>query len=243
MDGIAKTIKAKFERILQCVEQSVPLFVRKPGADFTRDNKLPFAKTLITVLVMGSLSLNRELLRLFKFSATVPTSSAFVQQRDKILPDTFDYIFREFTDSLPSPNSFYGYDLYAADGSDIIIYRNPKDGSTYVYNGENAKGYNLLHVNALYDLRNRLYKDYFVQPAIEKNETEALIQMIGRLKTSRKSISLCDRGYESYNLFAHFEKRGLKYAIRVKDVGSTGILSGLKLPDGEFDVDILQTVK
>jgi IS4 transposase len=36
----------------------------------------------------------------------------------------------------------------------------------------------------------------------------------------------------------HIEKKGWKYAIRVKDTSSSGILSGLKLPDGEFDVDI-----
>jgi len=39
-----------------------------------------------------------------------------------------------------------------------------------------------------------------------------------------------DRGNEGYNNFAHFEEKGWKYVIRVKDVDSNGILSGLPLP-------------
>ena len=199
---------------------------------------MPFLKTIVTVLVMRGLSLNRELLRIFEFSTTVPTASAFVQQRDKILPAAFEYLFREFTDSLPTPKGLYGYHVYAADGSDINIPRNPKDGSTYMQNGENTKGYNLLHLNALYDLRNKLYIDYIVQPRLEENETKSLAQMISRSKSTGPSIVLCDRGYESYNTIVHLGKCGWKFAIRVKDIASTGILSGFKLPDSEFDVEI-----
>ena len=238
MNRFARNIKAKFNRILHEMSLSVSQYVKKPGVDFTRNYKLPFKKTILTIVMMGGLNLNRELLRVFNYNTYVPTASAFVQQRDKILPEAFSFLFREFTDSLPQTKGFNGYDLYAVDGSDITIYRNPKDISTYIQNGENAKGYNLLHINALYDLQNRLYKDFIVQKAAEKNETKALMEMANRLISKRKPIILGDRGYESYNVFAHLEKFGLKYAIRVKDIRSTGILSGLKLPDGEFDVDI-----
>lgn len=48
---------------------------------------------------------------------------------------------------------------------------------------------------------------------------------------------MADRGYESYNLFAHIEERLFDYVIRVKDVQSNGILSGLDLPEAEtFDI-------
>jgi len=63
--------------------------------------------------------------------------------------------------------------------------------------------------------------------------------MTDRSNISDNVIVVADRGYESYNVFAHIEKKGWKYAIRVKDISSNGILSGLKLPNtDEFDVTI-----
>ncbi|MDR0343782.1 MAG: transposase [Nocardiopsaceae bacterium] len=35
-------------------------------------------------------------------------------------------------------------------------------------------------------------------------------------------IVIADRGLESYNNFAHIEKKGWNYLIRVKDLGSSG---------------------
>ena len=139
---------------------------------------------------------------------------------------------------MPEVKSYYGYRLLAVDGTDINIPCDPKDGSTYFQTFENAQGYNLLHLTALYDLRNRLYVDYIVQPRLEKNEIQALSQMVNRSSLDGPSIILGDRGFESYNAFVHLEKIGIKYATRVKDVESTGILSGLSLPDGEFDIDV-----
>jgi IS4 transposase len=52
-----------------------------------------------------------------------------------------------------------------------------------------------------------------------------------------------DRGYESYNKFAHIERKGWNYVIRVKDLDSSGILAGLRLPfSGEFDLDVHLTL-
>jgi hypothetical protein len=38
----------------------------------------------------------------------------------------------------------------ACDGSDVNIARNPEDERTFIHEGE--KGYNAIHVNALYDI-------------------------------------------------------------------------------------------
>lgn len=63
--------------------------------------------------------------------------------------------------------------------------------------------------------------------------------MTDRSGISGDVIVIADRGYESYNVFAHIEQKGWKYAIRVKDIMSNGILSAIKLPDkDEFDVNI-----
>lgn len=50
------------------------------------------------------------------------------------------------------------------------------------------------------------------------------------------AIVLADRGYESYNCFAHIQEKGWKFLFRIKD-GAGGMVSGLDLPDtDEFDV-------
>ena len=51
------------------------------------------------------------------------------------------------------------------------------------------------------------------------------------------ALIIADRGYESYNLMAHIQEKGWKFLIRIKDISSSGIASGLELPDSdEFDL-------
>lgn len=101
---------------------------------------------------------------------------------------------------------------------------------------KNEKGYNQLHLNALYDLENRIYLDAIIQPGRHPNEAQALIAMMERSNLDRKTILIADRGYESYNILAHAQEKGWKYLIRIKDLGSRGIITNLSLPDTEeFD--------
>ena len=99
---------------------------------------------------------------------------------------------------------------------------------------------NKLHLNAFYDVLNRIYTDVLVQTAADYNEFRACATMIDRSKLENV-IPVADRGYENYNIFAHAIEKGWKFAIRVKDKKSNGIASGLNLPpNDEFDIDITQ---
>ena len=91
------------------------------------------------------------------------------------------------------------------------------------------KGYNSLHLNALYDIPNKLYIDAQIQPIRELNERQALIEMVTQSKLKDPVIIVADRGYESYNTFAHIEEKGWNYVIRVKDIKSKSIVSSLSL--------------
>lgn len=62
-----------------------------------------------------------------------------------------------------------GYRLLAVDGSDICIPRDPEDPETYRISDPYDKGYNLLHLNALYDLLSRTYIDAILQPCNSSN--------------------------------------------------------------------------
>ena len=85
-----------------------------------------------------------------------------------------------------------------------------------------------------------IYTDVLVQTAADYNEFRACATMIDRSKLENV-ILVADRGYENYNIFAHAIEKGWKFAIRVKDKNSNGIVSGLNLPpNDEFDIDITQ---
>lgn len=215
------------------------LYVKNPEKDFTRKRKLPFEEVMKLLVSMGGKSLYKELLESNCYDLDTATTSAFVQQRDKILPCAFEFLLHEFTQSCAQIKKYQGYRLLAVDGSTLHIATDPTDPDSYFQDKPNSKGYNLLHLNALYDLCSRLYVDSITLARRKMNEGRALADMVDRSRINDKVIVVADRGYESYNNFAHLERKGWNYVIRVKDLDSNGILSGLDLPkSGEFDLPI-----
>ena len=66
--------------------------------------------------------------------------------------------------------------------------------------------------------------------------------MIDRYQGNSKAIFIADRQFETYNVFAHILEKGMFYLIRIKDLGSNGILSSrqilAQLPTGQSSFDI-----
>ncbi|SFD51848.1 IS4 family transposase [Clostridium uliginosum] len=239
MINYSKIVKYKLTYIIKEMGESTELFVKNPGKDFTRNRKLTFEYVINLLLSMGGNSIYKELLEYFKYDAKTATSSAFVQQRGKILPSALEYLFKTFTNSFDNYKTFNGYRLLAADGSKLNISHNPEDADTYTKCQNNAKGFNLIHLNALFDLCNKVYTDACIQPIRKANENSALTDMVDRSTISGDVIVIADRGYESYNTFAHIQEKGWKYVIRVRDKDSTGMASSFKLPSCEvFDKKI-----
>lgn len=227
----SEKLKSKLEDTIVAASMNED-FIRNPETDFTRSRKLGFTTTFNSILSMGGNSLGHEMLELFEYNDSLPTTSALVQARDKILPTAFFHVFFEFTKSLKKPKTYRNYNLYAVDGSVLNLYRNPNDSETFVTQSNN-NGRNMMMLTAMYDLCNRFYTDAITQPYNHQDERGALFDMLPNL--SDKSIVVIDRGYESYNVFAHFNERNLNYVCRVKDISSNGILSGFNLPNEEFD--------
>jgi hypothetical protein len=238
MNVYACSLKEKLTFLIREMAAAPEPYVTRPGKDFTRKKKLPFETVMQLLISMEGNSLYKELLESQGYDVNTATSSAFVQQRNKILPSALKHLFHSFTQSYTDIKDYRGYRLLAVDGSDLHIATDPADADTYFQTQPDTKGYNLLHLNAAYDLCNRLYVDAIVQPRRLCNEGKALADMVDRSPIKGKTIVVADRGYESYNNFAHLERKGWNYVIRVKDLDSSGILSGLCLPaDGEFDCD------
>lgn len=238
MNEYANFIKEKLDAVLTEMQKCSRLFVNNPKKDFTQNRKLNFKEMLNILLSMGGNSLNFELMKHFSYDTKFPTSSAFVQQREKILPKALEYLFSRFTSSAVSPNYYNGYRMLAADGSDLCIAHNPNDKKSYFHPNKNAKGFNLLHLNVIYDLCSRTYMDTIIQSGREENESRALINMVDRSNIKEKTIILADRGYESYNIFEHIIKKNWNYVIRAKDIYSNGIVSSISIPNKEvFDIE------
>lgn len=229
-------IKKLLLSAVRSVSDNAGSYCYNPQKDFSRTRKLSFETVINAIIGMGGGSLTNELVDIFKASPDMPSASAFVQQRGKIKPEALKDVFKGFTEKiLKEPPT--DLTLLAVDGSDIRIPPDPDDEETYFPGTNGQKGYGLLHLNALYDLRRHIYTDVLIQGRMFSNEHTALQEMVDRSSIG-KAVVTSDRGYESYNNMAHIQEKGWFFLIRVKD-GRGGIKENLDLPGvDEFDVDI-----
>lgn len=214
-------------------------FSTNPGRDFSRNRKIPFSKVIHFMIELQSKSLPNEIMDYFGHTCDSPSVSALIQQRSKILPEAWFYLFYLFTKQCNKiSNPLYkGYRVFACDGSDINIFRDPADKETYISEGES--GYNAIHLNALYNIMTGTYQDITIQGKKKLHERAALCIMVDRYRDDVPSIVISDRGYESFNVFAHFlKKRNTHFLIRLKDNNTNGILAAYELPEGEFDLSL-----
>lgn len=234
-----KNVKKTLKEAIRSIDNSKKSFCNNPNADFTRKRKISFTDIIKFQLTKSGESLNCELMNYFDFKNTLPSTSAFVQQRDKISHLAFESLFHQFTDSCYEEKLFKGYHLLAIDGSDLRVPVNPNEKDSYIDYVGDSKTYNLLHLNALYDLQRNLYVDAIVQPRKNWNEHRAFTDMVDRYNSNIPTIYIADRGYESYNNMAHIQEKGQYFLIRIKDSMKNGIASAINLPtDDEFDVSI-----
>lgn len=230
---MSRNISWAKKRLLQCIQnvsKNAWLFSNTPGKDFTRNRKLSFEIMLKTLLCMEGGSLTNELMKRFGCHADVVSASAFVQQRSKILPEAFETIFRLFAEETDGSRLYNGYRLFAVDGSDVQIPTNPQDPDSYFPGNNGQHPYNLLHLNAMYDLLQRTYVDAIVQKRHCCDECRSLADMVDRSSVKQPAIIIADRAYESYNVFAHIQEKGWYFLIRVKDSSSNGLAAGLDTP-------------
>ena len=218
---------------------SIGCYCSSPGTDFTRRRKLPADDLIKFLIQFQSKSLTSEIGDYFTDMDIPPSVSAVIQQRYKLDPDALYRVFRLFTDSIHVNSLFHEYRLLASDGSDINIPYAPEDSETYHIQKGMTRGFNQLHLNALYDVMNNCYADIEIDTAAKSNEAcaaEAMIESHGN--SYGKFIYIADRGYEKYGLIAFLIENNVKFAIRVKDISSNGILSTMSLEDKEFDLDL-----
>lgn len=152
-------IKKKLDHAIDQLCEVSWMFSERPGKDFTRNRKLSFRKMVSFMLAMEGGTLTNEMLKHLGCSAEIASTSAFVQQRGKINASTFPALFDLFTSKTDSPRLYKGLRLIAADGSDIQIPTNPSHTESFFPSSNGKAPYNLLHLDAMYDLLRHTYLD------------------------------------------------------------------------------------
>lgn len=242
MKNTVLTLRERLFSIIRRLGETPERYARKPGRDFTRKRTLTPEILIYLILTMDEKSIWKGLLGHFRRRIDTPSASAFVQQRQKLLPSALEDLFHQFSDQLRPQKKFRGFRLLAADGSSLKSGAYPADEDAYRPGTERQHGWNLFHINALFDLGNGIYTDVIVQKEHTKHESRALCQMVERSVLTAPVILLADRNYEAYNNFACLEKRGWKYLIRIRDCNRKNAY-GIKLPDEpEFDLPVRMTL-
>lgn len=200
-------------------------YVLHPGKDFSRNRKLGFQCLLLMLLTMEGDCIKEELYRYFGRSTDTPSKAAFYKQRKKVKEDAFRSLLVSFTQKCQKKLLKGKYSLVACDGSAADIFRNPDDSDTFFEpNGKSTRGFNQIHINAFFSVLDKKITDLLIQPARKRNEYSAFCQMVDRSESDTPVIYLCDRGYASYNAFAHVIESGQFFVMRCTDDKTEKIL-------------------
>lgn len=238
----AATIKANLDNVIDDLAAHPELFSKNPDADFTRTRKIPVGDVLRLPILMERDSVDMELLKYFDYGLdTTPTQSAYIQQRSKLAPDTFRIVLDGFNRTLPVTPYLDKYILYGVDGSGFNIFFNPNDPDTYnPPSGKSKLGNNEIHVVASYRLTDHIFTDAVIQPCKRKNEYAAVCDIIDNCTFDGGiPIFLADRGFPSYNMFAHAKEKGVFFLVRAKDLYMERLLrDDLPNDQNEFDITV-----
>ena len=170
-------------------------------------------------MLAGSEDIDDELMDFF-YEENLPLASAMIQRRNQIKSAAFQELFYHFSKSIPVLNTFRSYQLAVVDGSRLNLPYNPRNPDTFIQCIKGRKGINQMHMNALYDPLNDYFLDVELQYIHQMNEKGAFCKFLDKNRdadSSRKRIYLADRGYASYNIFAHAIHNNQLFLIRVPE--------------------------
>ncbi|SHK37478.1 transposase [Hespellia stercorisuis] len=188
-------------------------------------------------LTMEGDLVKEKLYRYFGWIIAALSKAAFHKQRFKLKQDAlrkFLFLFnKKFKKNLYKDK----YQLIACDGSAVDIFRNPDDNDTfYEPNNKSPREYNQIHINAFYSIQDRRFQDIVIQSGRKHNEYSAFCEMVDAADaTDPATIYICDRGYASFNDFAHVIENDQSFLIRCTDKKTESLL-GFSL-DGIREID------
>lgn len=240
------SIKAILLAAINDLSKTPEKYAVKPGVDFIRNRKLGFKDYMLMFLTMEADCIREEMYRFFGRTIDAPSKAAFYRQRKKIREDAFRNLLLAFNRKLPKKLYNDKYEFWACDGSSCDIFLNPEDKDTYFEpNGKSTRGFNQIHINAMFSLLDKRFTDILVQPARKRNEYSAFCSMVDSadIPEHYKVIFFGDRGYTSYNNFAHVIEKGQYFLIQCNDKRASGMMGYPvdTLPAFDKDISLILT--
>lgn len=246
MNNNPAVIKANLDKAIEDLAASPEIFSKNPKSDFTRSRKLPVSDVPRFPILMERDSADMELLKYFNYGLdSTPAQSAYIQQRSKLIPGTFKMLLDRFNGTIPAAAYQGKYILYGVDGSGFNIAYNPDDPDTFnPPSGKSKPGNNEIHVVASYRLTDHIFTDAVIQPCRKKNEHSAVCGLTGNcLPEDGIPVFIADRGFPSFNMFAHAKEKGVKFLVRTKDLYIKRLLGdGFPAGQEEFDLTVERIV-
>lgn len=236
----AENIKQLLMQDIDSLIEKPELYAKDPLRDFTRNRKLSAKTVMLFQIGMERDTMNRELVKYFDYAVDTPSASAFYQQRRKLRPETFPLLFQSFNAHFTPTLYKEKYIPLAVDGSGFNMFRDPENKETFrPPNGQSKLGYSEIFVVAAYQVLDKVFTDAVIKPSRIKNEYTAICEMIDRSdKKHGIPLFLADRGFPSYNCFAHAKEKNVGYLIRAKDDYVKRLLRDDKPVSDEFDLSV-----
>ena len=140
MKNTVLTLREGLFSIIRRLGEEPKRYARNPDRDFTRKRTLTPTVLIYLIVTMDEKSIWKGLLGHFRKRIDTPSASAFIQQRQKLLPSALEDMFHHFSDHLRPQKKFQGYRLLAVDGSSLKSGTYPADEDAYRPGTEHQHG-------------------------------------------------------------------------------------------------------
>ena len=198
---------------------------RVKQTDFTRERSLPFHKVFFLLINFLTKSLQAELDNFFKvlLNKEIPvnevTKGAFSLARKKLNHEAFIELDKDQIDYFyqkGSYNTWHGFRLLGIDGSTARLpYRSAEIVAKYGIHDTSETGVPIIYgrLSQAYDLLNNLTVDAKLS-TYDDNEHNLALQHTAIFQAG--DLTLYDRNYASFWLFAQLIKKGVHFCARLK---------------------------
>ncbi|MDO8845736.1 IS4 family transposase [Methylicorpusculum sp.] len=213
---------------------------------FTRTRKLSFPTLIAYFLNLTKGSYQQELDTFFSLSDTntpptqVVTKSALCQARKQLSPLAFIDLNRHVVDTYfaahPELKTWHGFRLCAIDGSKLRVPNEPDIVAAFGVNPgkENQKDCPLALASVYYDVLNHISIDASINPTTA-SELDCAAAHLNYAHP--KDLSILDRGYNAFWLYALYEATGRYFCMRARS--NQGLLYKQFAESGEAQAEII----
>lgn len=237
-------------------------FFTHPDRDFTRTGKLGLEKLIKILFHFDEDSVLQMLREMYKNNEeNRPTPQAVSACRRKVKEYFFEYLFFRYTKAVnrilskyreyTSCTLFRGiYHVLAVDGSDFTALSDPGCQEAYFVGQKGTKGYNMYHLNAVYNVMTGVFEDAMIKGRYKDSERAALLEMADRISSTandwvrKHTILMADRGYQGIDTIARLIKSGMYYIIRIIEPNTDGsAFHDPEIPSDQETYDFERTIR